>query len=96
MKSIRLVIADDHKLVREGLVALLERESDICVLAEARDGMELMRHCRELAPDVALVDLCMPGLNGLEAIQHMGKEDWGPRCIALSVQADTAQVRQVL
>lgn len=96
MTSIRLVIADDHKLVREGLVALLERESDICVLAQARDGMELMRHCREFEPDVALVDLCMPGLNGLEAIQHMHKEAWGPRCIALSVQADAPQVRQVL
>ncbi len=96
MKPISLVIADDHKLVREGLVALLEREPDMRVLAQARDGMELMRHCKDLRPEVALVDLCMPGLNGLEAIHHMGREDWCPRCVALSVQADALQVRQVL
>ena len=96
MKPVGLVIADDHKLVREGLVALLEREPDIRVLAQARDGMELIRHCRELRPDVALIDLCMPGLNGLEAIHRLSRENWCPRCMALSVQADAMQVRQVL
>ncbi|QPF73403.1 response regulator transcription factor [Roseateles sp. DAIF2] len=82
----RVIIADDHRLVREGLCALLRSEPDIAVVAEARDGMELVRLVRELQPDVALVDLAMPRMNGIEAIRRIRAEP-GLSCKLLCVSA---------
>ncbi|RII41426.1 DNA-binding response regulator [Galactobacter valiniphilus] len=65
--SIRLVLADDQALVRGALGALLELESDLTVLGEASDGAEVVERVRELRPDVCLMDIQMPGMDGLEA-----------------------------
>ncbi|MEK8034467.1 response regulator transcription factor [Ideonella sp. DXS29W] len=94
--KIRVVIADDHHCVREGIVALLERETDIEVVAQARDGMELVRLAREWQPDVVLVDLCMPCMNGIEAIRRLRSEPLACKAICLSMQSDPHQVQAAL
>jgi DNA-binding NarL/FixJ family response regulator len=94
--KIRVIVADDHHCVREGLVALLERESDIEVVAQARDGMELVRLAREWSPDVLLVDLFMPCMNGLEAIRRLRSEALACRSLCLSMQSDPRQVQAAL
>ena len=64
---IRVLLADDHKIVREGFRAILARARDIEIVAEARDGQAAIRLAQELAPDVVLMDIAMPGCNGIEA-----------------------------
>ncbi|MCX2863290.1 response regulator transcription factor [Paucibacter sp. PLA-PC-4] len=94
--SIRVIVADDHRIVREGLVALLQREDDIEVIAEARDGMELVRQARELQPDVVLVDLSMPRMNGVEAIRRIRAEPLRCKLLCLSVHEQPQQVLAAL
>lgn len=93
---VRVIIADDHHLVREGLVALLEREADIEVLAQARDGMELVRLARTHNPDVVILDVAMPRMNGIEAIRRIRAEPLSCKLICLSVHAETQQVAAAL
>ena len=69
--AIRVLIVDDHGVVREGLRAYLELESDIEVVGEARDGQEAVRRTEELHPDVVLMDLVMPNMDGVDATTHI-------------------------
>jgi DNA-binding NarL/FixJ family response regulator len=94
--TIRVIVADDHRIVREGLVALLQREDDIEVISEARDGMELVRQARELRPDVVLVDLSMPRMNGVEAIRRIRAEPLRCKLLCLSVHEQPQQVLAAL
>lgn len=94
--SIRVILADDHRMLREGLVALLEREADIALLAQAADGLELARLARDRQPDVVVTDLAMPGLNGLEAIRQIHAEQPSTRLLCLSVHADSRMVLAAL
>jgi DNA-binding NarL/FixJ family response regulator len=73
MKKIKVVVADDHTLVRKGLCAILEGESEIEVVGEAEDGREAIRKVEQLEPDVVLLDITMPILNGLEATRQLKK-----------------------
>ncbi len=68
---IRVLLADDHTVVRDGLRALLEQESDMTVVAEAADGREALRLAEEQSPDVVVMDLAMPGMNGMEATRRI-------------------------
>jgi DNA-binding NarL/FixJ family response regulator len=84
-QTVRVVVADDHQVVRTGFAALLDTQPDFTVLATASDGAEAVRLSRELRPDVVLMDVRMPGTNGIEATRQLctGSEP-GPRVIILT------------
>ena len=93
---IRVLLADDHVLVREGLRALLAKEEDIQVVAEAGDGREAVQAARRTRPDVAAMDLSMPLLNGVEAVRQMAAWERPPRAILLTVHAEDRYVLEAL
>lgn len=94
--TIRLLIADDHQLLRQGLRALLDSQSDMTVVDEASDGRDVVAKAARLAPDVVLMDIGMPELNGIDATRQIGEQSSGPRIIALSMHADRQFVQGVL
>ena len=96
MAKIRVVIADDHALLREGIHALLSRESDFEVVGEAADGREAIARCRALKPDVVLMDIAMPGLGGLEASLEIRKECPETRILVLTQYEDREYVARFL
>jgi DNA-binding NarL/FixJ family response regulator len=93
---IRVLIADDHTLVRSGLRALLERTSDICVIAEAADGREALSLIAEQRPDVVLMDVSMDGLNGLDATSRTVQDHRGVRVIVLSMHKNEEYIVHAL
>jgi len=94
--STKVLIADDHQIMREGLRALLEKEIDIQVLGEAEDGRMIQRMARELQPDVIIMDVAMPDLNGIEATRQIAAELPGIKIIALSMHDDRRFVLNML
>jgi len=95
MKRITVLLAEDHVIVREGLRALLETESDIQVVGEAETGRQAVRLTRTLRPAVVVMDIAMPLLNGLEATRQILQAMPGTKVIILSAHSDDAYVRQV-
>lgn len=93
---IRVVIADDHHLVRQGIRALLERAGDVAVLGEAADGAEALALVERLRPDVLVIDIAMPHLNGLEAVARLRGGAAKTGALILSMYADESLVRQAL
>jgi DNA-binding NarL/FixJ family response regulator len=87
MKPIRVVLADDHDLVRAGLRALLQSIAGVEVVAEAGDGREALRLVESHRPDVVLMDILMPGLNGLEAMARVVKDWPSVRVLILSMNS---------
>src|SRR3972149_720926 len=87
--SVRILLADDHGVVRQGLRSLLEKEADFEVVGEAADGREVVVMAKELSPDVVVMDVAMPGLNGVEAARHILREDPQVKVLALSLHSDT-------
>ena len=96
MKSIRVLLVDDHQLVRAGIQALLRGLAGVEVVAEASDGREAQRLIAVHHPDIVLMDIMMPGMNGLEATARIVKEHPGTRVIMLSVNATEEYVLQSL
>jgi DNA-binding NarL/FixJ family response regulator len=94
--SIRLLIADDHKLMREGLRALLSGESDIEVIGEASNGRAIVTMVEDSSPDIVLMDISMPQLNGIDATRQIEDLSGNTRVIALSMHADRLFVQGVL
>jgi DNA-binding NarL/FixJ family response regulator len=93
---IRVVLADDHNIVRAGLRALLEGLPDVEVVAEAANGRDALAAVAAHRPDVALLDIAMPELNGLEAAARMVKEAPGTRVVILSMHSGESYVAQAL
>jgi NarL family two-component system response regulator LiaR len=91
-EKIRVLIADDHHVVRGGLRALLETEDDIDVVGEASDGVEAVHKMRSLAPDVLLLDLVMPRKNGIEAILEIKQGQQDARILVLTSFSDDDKV----
>lgn len=94
--TIRILIADDHQLMREGLHALLDSQPDMVVVDEACNGRDVVAKAAQLKPDIVLMDIGMPELNGIDATRQLGELDQPPRVIALSMHADRQFVQGVL
>jgi DNA-binding NarL/FixJ family response regulator len=81
---IRIVVADDHQVVRDGFAGLLDTQPDFTVLGTATDGADAVRICRERRPDVVLMDVRMPGMDGIAATRQLTADDDGPRVLILT------------
>ena len=94
--TIKILVADDHQIMREGLRTMLEKEHDITVVGEAEDGRMTHRLARELVPDVIIMDVAMPDLNGIEATRQIIADLPGVKIIALSMHDDRRFVLNML
>jgi two-component system, NarL family, response regulator YdfI len=90
MSSITILIADDHDVVRDGLRLILESEDDFSVVGEAANGAEAVRLCGELNPQVVLMDLRMPGMDGLTAIKHIRRQQPDTNVVILTTYNEDA------
>lgn len=96
MGEIRVLIADDHALVRAGLRALLETQAGFTVVGEADDGVAVVDRCRQLLPDVVVMDLTMPGRGGIAATEDIRRHFPTVRVLVLTMHDDEAYIRQAL
>jgi len=96
MKKIRVLLADDHAILRAGLRMLLEAQPDMAVVAEAADGREAIVRAGDSQPDVAVVDLTMPGLSGVETLEGLRREVPATRLLVLTMHDDPGYARLAL
>jgi DNA-binding NarL/FixJ family response regulator len=93
---IRVILADDHHLVRQGIRSLLEKVNDIEIVAEAEDGQEAVDLTKSLVPDVLVMDISMPRLNGIQAAEQIHALELPTHIVILSMHSDETLVRQAL
>ena len=96
MGTLRVLVADDHEVVRKGLRSIVEGQPGWEVAGEASDGREAVDKARALRPDVAVVDVSMPGLNGLEATRQMLRHDAASKVLILTMHESDPLIREVL
>lgn len=96
MKKIRILLADDHQLMRSGLRLLIEQQPDLTVVGEAADGREAVALAKSLRPDVAVMDISMPNLNGIEAAHQITQSHAELAVIVLSMHPDESYVLRAL
>ena len=96
MKTIRVLVADDHTIVRDGLVALLNSSGDCQVVAQAADGITTVELALKTHPDVVVVDISMPKLNGIEVVRRLTKELENVRILVLTMHAEEEYVMHVV
>ena len=96
MKKIKIVLADDHAVVRLGVRALLDQEKDMLVVGEAGDGLQLLDLTEKLCPDVVVVDVKMPNLNGLDAAEEIHRRLPGTHTVILTMHADRSYIDRAL
>jgi len=94
--GIRILLADDHAIVRDGIRALLEKETDFEVVGEVEDGRAAVQQAEKLLPDLVIMDIAMPNLNGIEATRQLLVQAPQLKIIALSMHADTRFVAEML
>jgi DNA-binding NarL/FixJ family response regulator len=95
-RKIRILLADDHAVVRQGFRLILTAQPDMEVVGEAANGREAVSECGRLRPDIAVVDVSMPELNGIEATRRIGEASPRTRVLALSMHKDAVYVREIL
>jgi DNA-binding NarL/FixJ family response regulator len=95
MKRVRVLLADDHKIVREGLRLLIDSQPDMKVVGEAANGREALDKAKKLKPDVVVMDLTMPELNGLQATERLRLERPEVKVVALTAHEDESYLRQL-
>jgi two-component system response regulator NreC len=96
MSSIKILLADDHKITREGLRSLLEKQQDMEVVAEAKDGRTAVSLAEELLPDVVIMDVSMPDLNGVQATRQIVGRLPNVKIVGLSMHSDSLFVTEML
>ncbi|MBK9165911.1 MAG: response regulator transcription factor [Bryobacterales bacterium] len=96
MKKIKILLADDHTLVRRGFAMIVGAQPDMEVVGEARNGREAVELSRSLHPDVVVMDVTMPELNGIEGTRRIGDECPRTRVLAVSMHRDATYVREIL
>jgi len=96
VKKIRILIADDHPIFRDGLRKLLSLEEDFQVIGEAEDGKEAVEMVQKLNPDILLLDLKMPNMSGIGALEALGDKNKATRVIVLTASEDEAAVVQAM
>lgn len=96
MKRLKVILADDHVVVRQGLRSLINQEKDMIVVGEAGDGLQLLDLVEKLRPDVVLVDLKMPNLNGIDAAGEIRKRFPNTHSVILTMHADRSYVERAL
>jgi DNA-binding NarL/FixJ family response regulator len=96
MKAIRILLADDHAVVRQGFKMILSAQPDMEIVGEAGNGREALELAQQLKPDVVVMDVAMPELNGIEATRRLVGSVPHARVIALSMHKDSVYVREVL
>jgi DNA-binding NarL/FixJ family response regulator len=94
--TITLILADDHKIFREGLKSLLEQEKDLSIIADTDDGATAVELCLALLPDVAIIDISMPTLNGIDAARRVVSQTHDTKVIILSMHTDKEYVSEAL
>ncbi|MBN1671560.1 MAG: response regulator transcription factor [Kiritimatiellae bacterium] len=94
--AIRVLLADDHKMIRDGLRSLIGQEEGMEVIAQAEDGKSTVRIARKLCPDVVVMDIGMPDLNGIEATRQIAGAKKNIKVIGLSMHSDRRYVSQML
>lgn len=95
-RIVKILIADDHRILRSGLRELLEKEGRFAVVAEAENGRDAIKLSRKLLPDIVIMDITMPDLNGVEATRQIVKESPQTKVIVLSVHSEQRFVAEVL
>lgn len=96
MKTIRILVADDESVVRDGVVAILSFQSDMKVVGEAEDGQKVIEVARRTKPDIILLDMRMPKMNGLEAIPHLKQVSPESRILVLTSFAESDMIYQTI
>jgi two-component system response regulator NreC len=96
MKKIRILLADDHTLIRGGLRLIIEQHADLSVVGEAEDGRQAVALAASLKPDVAVLDIGMPNLNGIEAAKQITQSDSGTAVVVLSMHRDETYILRAL